>query len=33
MIHGFFGMSAVLDKGKQAIDEASRSLLQAFTNA
>jgi acetyl esterase len=33
MIHGFFGMSAVLDKGKQAIDEASRSLLRAFTNA
>jgi acetyl esterase len=33
MIHGFFGMSAVLDKGKQAIDEASRSLLKAFTNA
>ena len=30
MIHGFFGMSAVLDKGKQAIAEASAALKQAF---
>ena len=30
MIHGFFGMSAVLDKGKQAISEASAALKQAF---
>jgi acetyl esterase len=33
MIHGFFGMSAVLDKGKQAIDEASKALQQAFACA
>ncbi|MCI0787466.1 MAG: alpha/beta hydrolase [Chloroflexi bacterium] len=30
MMHGFFGASAVLDKGKQAIDEASRELRAAF---
>ena len=30
MIHGFFAMSAVLDKGKQAIAEASAALKQAF---
>ena len=30
MIHGFFGMSAVIDKGKQAVAEASTSLNQAF---
>jgi len=31
MIHGFFGMPAVLDKGKQAIAEASAALQRAFT--
>jgi acetyl esterase len=31
MIHGFFGMPAVLDKGKRAIEEASRALKAAFT--
>jgi len=31
MIHGFFGMPAVLDKGKQAVAEASAALQQAFT--
>ena len=30
MIHGFFGMSAVMDKGKQAVAEASTALNQAF---
>ena len=30
MIHGFFGMSAAVDKGKQAIAEASQALKQAF---
>jgi acetyl esterase len=30
MIHGFFGMPAVLDKGKQAIAEANTALRQAF---
>ena len=30
MIHGFFGMSAVLDKGKQAMSEASAALTAAF---
>jgi acetyl esterase len=30
MIHGFFGMSAALDKGKQAIAEACTALRQAF---
>jgi acetyl esterase len=30
MIHGFFGMPALLDKGKQAIAEASSVLRQAF---
>jgi acetyl esterase len=30
MIHGFFGMSAVLDKGKEAIAEACTALRQAF---
>lgn len=29
MIHGFFGMSAVIDKGKQAIAEASAALRAA----
>ena len=30
MIHGFFGMPAVIDKGKQAISEASSALRAAF---
>ena len=30
MIHGFFGMSAVMDKGKQAISEAAGALKGAF---
>ena len=30
MIHGFFGMPAVLDKGKQAIADACAALQQAF---
>jgi acetyl esterase/lipase len=30
MIHGFFGMSAMLDKGKQAVAEACAALRQAF---
>ena len=30
MIHGFFGMPAVIDKGKQAISEASSALRVAF---
>ena len=30
MIHGFFAMPAVLDKGKQAMSEASSALRQAF---
>jgi acetyl esterase/lipase len=30
MIHGFFGMNAVLDKGKQAVAEACAALQQAF---
>ncbi|WP_089938507.1 alpha/beta hydrolase [Candidatus Entotheonella palauensis] len=33
MIHGFFGMWAALDKGKQAIDEASAALRKAFGTA
>jgi len=32
MIHGFFGMSAALDKGKDAISEASAALMASFTN-
>jgi len=31
MIHGFFGMPAVLDKGKQAVAEASAALQKALT--
>jgi hypothetical protein len=31
MIHGFFGMPAVLDKGKLAVAEASAALKKAFT--
>ena len=30
MIHGFFGQSGVMDKGKQAISEASAALKAAF---
>jgi acetyl esterase len=30
MIHGFFGMPTLLDKGKQAIDEANTALQRAF---
>ena len=30
MLHGFFGMPAVIDKGKQAISEASSALRAAF---
>ena len=30
MTHGFFGQSAVMDKGKQAIGEASAALKAAF---
>jgi acetyl esterase len=30
MIHGFFGMPAVLDKGKQAVTDASAALRKAF---
>ncbi|GAC1696729.1 MAG: alpha/beta hydrolase [Ktedonobacteraceae bacterium] len=33
MIHGFFTMAAVLDKGKQAIDETAQTLRQVFTQA
>ncbi len=33
MIHGFFGMWSALDKGKQAIDEASTALRKAFDAA
>jgi len=32
MIHGFFGMSAALDKGKQAISQASAALRAAFAS-
>ena len=31
MIHGFFGMPAVLDKGKLAVAEASAALQKALT--
>jgi len=31
MIHGFFGMPAVLDKGQQAVAEAAAALQKAFT--
>jgi acetyl esterase len=30
MIHGFFGMPTLMDKGKQAIDEATTALRKAF---
>jgi acetyl esterase len=32
MIHGFFGMTAVLDKGQQAMAEACAALRQAFAS-
>jgi acetyl esterase len=32
MIHGFFGMSAAIDKGKQAIAQASAALKEAFAS-
>src|SRR2546428_1348707 len=31
MIHGFFGMPAVLDKGKRAVADAATALQKAFT--
>ena len=33
MIHGFFGMGAVVDKGQQAVDEASAALRSAFARS
>ena len=30
MIHGFFGMPHVIDKGRQALDAACASLREAF---
>jgi acetyl esterase len=33
MIHGFFGMGAVVDKGQQAVDEASAALRKAFARS
>lgn len=30
MIHGFFGMAAVIDKGRQAVDQACSALQSAF---
>jgi acetyl esterase len=30
MIHGFFGMAAAIDKGRQAVEQASSSLQAAF---
>ncbi|MCZ6614244.1 MAG: alpha/beta hydrolase [Chloroflexi bacterium] len=33
MIHGFFGMSAVLDSGKQAMAEACTALTEAFAGS
>ena len=32
MIHGFFGMAAAIDKGKQAIAQASAALKEAFAS-
>jgi acetyl esterase len=31
MIHGFFTMSAVIDQGKQAIEDVARALREAFS--
>ena len=33
VIHGFFGMGAVVDKGQQAVDEASAVLRSAFAKS
>ena len=33
MIHGFFGMGAVVDKGQQAVDEACAALRNAFAHS
>ena len=33
MIHGFFSMGAVVDKGQQAVDEASKALRSAFARS
>ena len=33
MIHGFFSMGAVVDKGQQAVDETSKALRSAFARA
>ena len=33
MIHGFFGMSAAVDKAKEAVDQAATSLREAFAGA
>ncbi len=33
MIHGFFGMGAVVDKGQQAVDEACAALRNAFARS
>jgi acetyl esterase len=33
VIHGFFSMGAVVDKGQQAVDEASAALRNAFSKA
>jgi hypothetical protein len=32
MIHGFFGMPAVLDKGKGAVAEAAAALQKALSH-
>lgn len=32
MIHGFFGMAAAVDKGKQAVDQAATMLRTTFNN-
>jgi hypothetical protein len=31
MIHGFFGMAAAVDKGRQAVDQASEILQATFS--
>ena len=33
VIHGFFTMGAVVDKGQQAVDEASSALRKAFARS
>ena len=33
MIHGFFGMSAAVDKAKEAVDQAATCLREAFAGA